>query len=74
MHDLSLDLFVVPGMRQGLPDSARVFIAVTPVCKEEGHLVVTNECRSLKELDEEITRLERELDAIRKRARKVFAR
>jgi hypothetical protein len=40
---------------------------------EEGHVLVTPRCVSLKEIEEEIDRLKKELEVIRKKAKRNFA-
>ena len=72
MHNLSFDLLVFPGEESEVPDTNRAYISVTPSAEECGTPVITSECRTTTELDEEIARLQGELEAIRKKGKAVL--
>jgi hypothetical protein len=62
------------GCHRGEALGRTVYIAVTPSSSDGGIGLVSNECRAEKELDDEMRRLRKELDAVEKEARAWLAR
>ena len=59
-------------LKGGLPDSQRAFIVADMLEKEI--CVLSNECRTALEIDEEVRRIKKDLDRISKEAKKKFVR
>lgn len=71
-HSLDLD-FVKPG-KTDLPGPPRAHIYIKSYSKSNrGFIFITPDCVSIEELEYEIDRLQKELEVIRKKARRKFA-
>ena len=73
----SLDLVFLspyPLKKDDLPDHAIAQVLVKTLTRDEdGHILITPQCVSLRELEHHINRLKQELDEIRKVAKRKFA-
>lgn len=71
-HSLDLD-FVKPG-KTDLPGPPRAHIYIKSYSKSnQDFIFITPDCVSIEELEYEIDRLQKELEDIRKKARRKFA-
>ena len=69
----SLDLLFLKPSKKGLPASPKANIYVkTHTRNKDGHILITPNCLSLKEMEAEIDRLITELKDIKKKAKQNF--
>ena len=71
----SLDLLFLESSKGNLPGPsiAQIYIK-THTSDEKGHILITPNCVSMREFEEQIDRLKQELDALKKKANQKFTK
>lgn len=69
----SLDLEFGKPSKNDLPGPTNAYIYVKTYSCEKDQIFITPDCVTLRELDEQIDRLKKELEEIRKKAKQKFS-
>lgn len=70
----SLDLEFRKPAKNDLPGPANAYIYVKTYTSEKGQVFITPDCVTFGEFEEQIDRLKKELEAIRKKAKHKFSK
>jgi len=72
MADHPFELLFDPPRTKPLPDNARAHIALSCHCTEAQRIIMSGECRTVREVKEAVDYLKKDLDRVLAEARRKF--